>query len=65
MRLKTYGPTRGVRLLDVLGSYLYLTTTSSSTQYMVLNRLPVAGETPRASSPSPTPTRARVRRCRT
>ncbi|MFY0579469.1 ELWxxDGT repeat protein [Cystobacter fuscus] len=44
VRLKTYGPTRGmVHLLDVLGSYLYLTTTSSSTRLMVLNRLPVAG----------------------
>jgi ELWxxDGT repeat protein len=42
-RLNTYGPTRQTRLLGVLGSFLYLTTTSFSTQYMVLNRIPVAG----------------------
>ncbi|MFY0579466.1 ELWxxDGT repeat protein [Cystobacter fuscus] len=66
VRLKTYGPSRGtVNLLDVLGSYLYLTTTSASTRLMVLNRLPVEGVTPRASSPFPTSSRASRRRCRT
>lgn len=42
-RLATYGSARQTRLIGVVGSSLYLTTTSLSTQYMVLNRLPVAG----------------------
>nr|WP_233582980.1 ELWxxDGT repeat protein [Corallococcus sp. CA053C] len=46
VRLASFGATRSVRLLGALGAYAYVTSTSFSTQYMVLYRVPLAGGNP-------------------
>ncbi|MBZ4413945.1 hypothetical protein K8640_37550 [Myxococcus sp. XM-1-1-1] len=46
LRLASFGATRDVRLLGALGSTVYVTTTSLTTQYMVLYQVPLAGGTP-------------------
>ncbi|RKH39802.1 hypothetical protein D7Y23_35785, partial [Corallococcus sp. AB050B] len=46
LRLASFGSTRSMRVLGALGTYAYVTTTSFSTQYMVLYRVPLAGGNP-------------------
>ncbi|NPD29876.1 ELWxxDGT repeat protein [Corallococcus exiguus] len=46
LRLASFGPTRAVDVLGALGAYAYVTTTSYSTQYMVIYRVPLAGGNP-------------------
>ncbi|GMU03984.1 ELWxxDGT repeat protein [Corallococcus caeni] len=46
LRLASFGATRSMRVLGALGAYAYVTTTSYSTQYMVLYRVPLAGGNP-------------------
>ncbi|RKH39615.1 ELWxxDGT repeat protein, partial [Corallococcus llansteffanensis] len=46
VRLASFGATRSVRLLGALGAHAYVTSTSFSTQYMVLYRVPLAGGNP-------------------
>ena len=46
LRLASFGPARDVRALGALGAYAYVTTTSYTTQYMVLYRVPLTGGNP-------------------
>ncbi|RKG63565.1 hypothetical protein D7V80_30145, partial [Corallococcus sp. CA054B] len=46
LRLASFGSTRAMQVLGALGSYAYVTTTSFSTQYMVLYRVPLTGGNP-------------------
>ncbi|WP_368671681.1 ELWxxDGT repeat protein [Corallococcus carmarthensis] len=46
LRLASFGSTRAMRVLGALGAYAYVTTTSFSTQYMVIYRVPLAGGNP-------------------
>lgn len=46
VRLASFGSSRVVELLGTLGSWAYVTTTSVTTQYMVLYRVPLAGGNP-------------------
>nr|WP_306440941.1 ELWxxDGT repeat protein [Corallococcus aberystwythensis] len=46
LRLASFGSTRNMQVLGALGAYAYVTTTSYSTQYMVLYRVPLAGGNP-------------------
>lgn len=46
VRLASFGSTRTVELLGSLGSWAYVTTTSNTTQYMVIYRVPLAGGNP-------------------
>ncbi|MBN9687601.1 MULTISPECIES: ELWxxDGT repeat protein [unclassified Corallococcus] len=46
LRLASFGPTRSMRVLGALGPYAYVTTTSFSTQYMVVYRVPLTGGNP-------------------
>ncbi|WP_375743505.1 hypothetical protein NR800_36050 [Corallococcus interemptor] len=46
VRLASFGSTRAMRVLGALGSSAYVTTTSFSTQYMVVYRVPLAGGNP-------------------
>ncbi|NOJ97708.1 hypothetical protein HMI51_32800, partial [Corallococcus coralloides] len=46
LRLASFGATRSMRVLGALGAYAYVTTTSFSTQYMVLYRVPLTGGNP-------------------
>ncbi|MBN8228591.1 hypothetical protein JYK02_13850 [Corallococcus macrosporus] len=46
LRLASFGSTRSMRVLGALGAHAYVTTTSYSTQYMVLYRVPLAGGNP-------------------
>ncbi|MBN8469104.1 hypothetical protein JYJ95_21585 [Corallococcus exiguus] len=46
VRLASFGSTRGMRVLGALGTYAYVTTTSYSTQYMVIYRVPLTGGNP-------------------
>ncbi len=46
LRLASFGATRAMRVVGALGAYAYVTTTSYSTQYMVLYRVPLAGGNP-------------------
>ncbi|RKG71555.1 hypothetical protein D7W79_30705, partial [Corallococcus exercitus] len=46
LRLASFGSTRAMQVLGALGAYAYVTTTSFSTQYMVLYRVPLAGGNP-------------------
>ncbi|MCY1033957.1 hypothetical protein OV207_21060 [Corallococcus sp. BB11-1] len=45
-RLASFGASRAVRILGALGTSAYVTTTSFSTQYMVIYRVPLAGGNP-------------------
>ncbi|WP_163867545.1 hypothetical protein [Myxococcus eversor] len=46
VRLASFGSSRVVEILGALGSWAYVTTTSVTTQYMVLYRVPLAGGNP-------------------
>ncbi|RKG67569.1 hypothetical protein, partial [Corallococcus terminator] len=46
VRLASFGSTRAVDVLGTLGAYAYVTTTSYSTQYMVIYRVALAGGNP-------------------
>ncbi|TSC34070.1 hypothetical protein FOF48_03255 [Corallococcus sp. Z5C101001] len=46
VRLASFGPTRAVRVLGELGGFAYFTSTSYSTQYMVIYRVPLTGGNP-------------------
>ncbi|RYZ38517.1 MAG: hypothetical protein EOO71_23705, partial [Myxococcaceae bacterium] len=46
LRLASFGASRAVALLGTLGTNAYVTTTSLSTQYMVIYRVPLAGGNP-------------------
>ncbi|RKH18593.1 ELWxxDGT repeat protein, partial [Corallococcus sp. CA031C] len=46
VRLASFGASRAVQVLGALGTNAYVTTTSRTTQYMVIYRVPLAGGNP-------------------
>lgn len=55
VRLASFGAARVVELLGSLGSWVYVTTTSVTTQYMVIYRVPLAGGNPTSVVSLPNP----------